>query len=604
MEASNSRQAETRREALLRWAIPAGLILSVVAVYAQVVTYEFVDYDDQLYVFKNPHVLHGLTPAAIRWASSAVVAANWIPLTLLSHMLDVQLFGIQPGLHHLGSVFLHALSVVLLFVLLRRATASLGASAMVAFMFAVHPLHVESVAWIAERKDVLSGLFWFLATYCYVRYAEEPSMGWYLAVAGAFCLGVMSKPMLVTLPFTLLLLDFWPLRRARFPEVLWEKLPLIVLSAAASTVTYLVQRTAGAVNEAIGLDGRLYNGLISCFTYIRQTIWPVGLAVIYPLPNTISAWKAGVALVLLLGVTALILYYRRSRPYLAVGWLWYLGTLLPVLGVVVQVGNQSHADRYTYIPMVGLSLMLAGGASDLIQSYPQLKLAILVIIVLICSGWTALAWRQTTHWQNTGTLFEHALQVTQENWVAENALGAYLANFPERRAESVEHFEAALRIKPDSADTNNNLGAAMLRAGLCRAAIPHFQAALETRPTLFTASNNMGVCLASSDNPVGAVSYFEMALRDNPDYGEAHLNLARTLLRIPGHTGEAATHFEEGLGLDPSFAGYRDFGILLRTLGRKREALLQFEAAQRLEPDPDLAKDIDNLRQELSRVSR
>ncbi len=336
------------------------LFVTTFAVYVQVRQFDFVNYDDPEYVSKNLHVREGITPAGIAWAFTSGDSANWLPLTRISHMFDAQLFGMRSGFHHLTNVLIHALATLLLFAFLSRATHMRWPSAFVAFVFALHPLHVESVAWIAERKDVLSAFFWFLALWSYVRYAERPGLGRYLLVLLPFCLGLMAKPMIVTLPFVLLLLDVWPLRRAaRFGK----KLPFFALSAAVAITTYLVQRSSGAVKALtvfpIGL--RVENALVSYCVYLGKMFWPASLAVFYPYPLTVPVWKYTIAGLAIVSISALAVRLFRAYPYVAVGWFWYLGTLLPVIGLV-QVGAQARADRYMYVPMVGLAIILAWGA--------------------------------------------------------------------------------------------------------------------------------------------------------------------------------------------------------------------------------------------------
>ena len=491
-----------RREELFDLAIIAGLILSTLAVYAQVSGFDFVSYDDHLHVYENTHVQAGLTPVSVKWAFTGVVASNWMPVTILSHLLDVQLFEMRSGMHHVVNVLFHMLSAVLLFVLLRRATGAPGISAFVAFVFALHPLHVQSVAWVSERKDVLSAFFWFVALYAYVRYTERPSPGRYLLVVAPFCLGLMSKPMVVTFPFTLLLLDVWPLRRAQWPKTVWEKLPLIALSAAASVVTFFVQGSTGAI-KSIPLAMRIENAAISYVTYIGQLFWPTRLAFFYPYPQSIPAWQAAAAFAVVLTVSVLTVLVWRTRPYLAVGWFWYLGTLLPVIGLV-QVGKQAHADRYMYIPMVGLLVMLAWGAADVIKKWPRTKIAIAAAAAVSCAACMALAWKETANWQNSPALYQHAIDVNPDNWVAENDLGLYL-NQQKRGADAIPHFEAALRVQPDDPQVHNNIGVSLASLGDCAAAIPHFEAAIRTQLDRPEASFNLGRCQVTSGDYAAAI---------------------------------------------------------------------------------------------------
>ena len=461
-------------------AICLGLVLSTLVVYAQAGHFDFVNYDDDVYVYQNAHVLAGLTLDSVKWAFTAVAGIDyWRPVSLLSHILDGQLFGMRSGMHHWVNVLFHLLASMLLFLSLRRATGARYLSAFAAFVFALHPLHVESVAWVTERKDVLSTFFWFLALYGYVYYAERPSLRRYLAVVAPFCLGLMSKPTLVTFPFTLFLLDVWPLRRVQWPKTIWEKLPLIALSAGASAATYVVQRSSGlGPMGPIPLVTRLENVFVSYVTYIGQMFWPARLAVFYPHPMSIPAWKAAVAAGVLLTASFLVARVWRTFPYLAVGWLWYLGTLVPVIGLV-QSGGQAHADRYMYIPMVGLSMMLAWGAADVGARWPRTKPWICLAGVLSCVACMAYARTVTAHWRNTETLFGQALEVTQGNLVAEYDLATYLGQM-QRYDQAIPHFEAALRIEPGTLDfkaaAHNNLGLTLLGKGDCTAAIPEFEA--------------------------------------------------------------------------------------------------------------------------------
>jgi protein O-mannosyl-transferase len=618
-----------KRQKLFDLAICLGLILSTLAVYAQVRSFDFVNYDDDQYVYQNAHVQAGLTSESVKWALTAVVVGNWMPVTLLSHLLDVQLFGMQSGMQHSVNVLFHALSAVLLFLALRRATGARALSAFVAFVFGLHPLHVGSVAWIAERKDVLSTFFWFLALYEYVRYTERRSLVRYLAVAAPFCLGLMSKPMLVTFPFTLLLFDVWPLRRTQWPGAIWEKLPLIALSIGAASVTYFLQRTAGIV-LAIPLGMRIGNALLSYVTYIGQMFWPLRLSVFYPYPSAIPVWEAVAALAVILAVSVLAMRAWRTRPYLAVGWLWYLGTLAPVIGLL-QAGRQAHADRYMYIPMVGLLIMLAWGAADVFGKWPRTKAVAAVAGVAYCAACMALAWRETAYWQNSETLYEHAIDSTGSNDLAENNLGLYRMTM-QRYAEAIPHFEAALRISPDNALAHFNLGVCLSNiAGRTAEAIPQFEAALRISPNNAVGHFDLGVTLSNTPGRTAdAIQQYEAALRLNPDYAEAHNNLGAALIGS-GNCAAAIPHLEAAIRANPNYAGasynlgycqmaagnyaaaipyfeaairakadfadaHRSLGELLARLGRTEEAIAHLDAAQRSQPDPAVAAMLDRLR--------
>jgi hypothetical protein len=391
-----------RKSRIELW-ISLALLVATCAVYAPALHFDFLNYDDPEMVSANPHVAQGLTPAGIAWALTSDESANWFPVTRLSYLVDAQLFGMRSGWDHAMNVLLHALAAVVLFIFLVRATRVRWPSALVALVFALHPLHVESVAWISERKDVLSALFWFLALWAYVRYAEQPSLLRYLVVTGWFVLGLMSKPMIVTLPLVLLLLDFWPLHRPLNPALVREKLPLFALSAASAVVTYLVQQGSGAVgNLAVFPFGlRVGNALVSCWVYIAKMLWPSRLAVFYPYPSAIPLWPAGLAAAALAGVSAVAPREHRRAPYLATGWFWYLGTLVPVIGII-QVGVQARADRYTYVPMIGLAIIVAWGAADLLRRWPRAPIAVTAAVALACVPAT---WAQVAYWRKQRNAF-------------------------------------------------------------------------------------------------------------------------------------------------------------------------------------------------------
>lgn len=576
-------------------AIWFGLILAILVVYAQTRHYSFVNFDDDLYVYENPHVQSGLTPQSIEWAMTAVVSSNWMPVTLFSHMLDAQLFGLQSGPQHMVNVLFHALAAIVLFMTLQRATGTRWPSAFVAFAFALHPLHVGSVAWIAERKDVLSALFWFLALYAYVRYTERPGGGRYLLVAVLFSLGLMSKPMLVTFPFALLLFDIWPLRRFEWPKVIWEKLPLLALSAIVSTTSYFVQQSSGAL-ISVPLGMRIGNALISYVNYIAQVFWPARLAVFYPYPRSLETWQVAGALVLLIGISLAALRALRTRPWLATGWFWYLGTLVPVIGLV-QVGNQSRADRYTYIPMVGLTLMIAWGAAEAAGKRPKTKSAIAIGATLWCVIWMAVSWTQAAYWQNSETLYRHAIDVTADNWLAEYNLGHYLMDQPGRIADAIPHFEAVVRIKPRYPEGNNNLGACLMNVGRNAEAADRFETALRAKPGFVDAHYNLGLALTRiPGRDADAEAQFEAALRLEPDHKQAHNSLALLLVQH-GRAPEAIPHLETVLRLYPDYRAEHNLGAVLAGIpGRQTEAIRHLEASERLHPDPRISQMIEALR--------
>ena len=405
--------------------------------------FSFVNYDDPQYVTANYDVQAGLTFESIRWSFTATHANNWHPLTWLSHMLDCQIYGMNPGHHHMTNVLFHILNTLLLFFIFKRISESIWKSAFVAALFALHPLHVESIAWVAERKDVLSTFFWMLTLWSYAGYVERPRLDKYLLLILFYILGLMAKPMLVTLPFVLLLLDYWPLKRFHLkssdnenPEVqrtfyfglILEKIPLFLLSAASGIVTYLVQKSSGAVSslDAIPFHDRIANALVSYVVYIGKMIWPHNLAVLYPYPRSIALWKIVGAGLLITLITVLVLRLLRSKPYLAVGWLWYLGTLVPVIGIV-QVGSQAMADRYTYVPLIGIFIMITWGISDWVSKRHYRRFGLFMVTAVILSLLMITSRLQVKYWSNSVMLFDHAIDVTGENSTAQLNLGEALA---------------------------------------------------------------------------------------------------------------------------------------------------------------------------------
>jgi tetratricopeptide (TPR) repeat protein len=576
------------------------LLAATFAVYAQVRHFDFVNLDDSAYTSGNLHVRRGITAEGLRWAFTSGDAANWFPVTWISHMLDCQLFGLASGWHHLTSVLIHGLAALLLFAFLRRATGARWPSALVAFLFAVHPLHVESVAWVAERKDVLSAFFWFLTMWAYVRYTERPGWGRYALVLLAFCSGLMAKPMIVTLPFVLLLLDVWPLGRLSFPAraeadgkprtaaILREKAPLLALSLAVCVLTYLAQQRAGAVKalSAFPLSLRLENALVSYAVYIIRMFWPVRLAVFYPYPRHLPVWQASLAGLVLAGASVMVVRWHRSRPYLATGWFWYLGTLIPVIGLV-QVGAQARADRYTYIPMVGLSIMVAWGVAELARR-PRVKPLAAALMSLACLACAVLAWFQVQHWRNSETLFRHALDVTTENAVAHDNLANYLMNVPGGLPEAVGHLEAALRIDADSVPAHTELGNALARIpGRLAESFPQFQAALRLAPDWPIAHNELGNALLKAGRLPEAITEFSTASRLDPDYADAHYNLGVALSQVPGRIPEAVAEYQAALRIKPDYAEAQlNLGNVLAGLpGRVTEATEAYQAALRMRPD-------------------
>ena len=510
-------------------AIAVGLVVLTTWIYAQVAYHDFILYDDPNYVTQNAHVRGGLTAANVVWAFTTGDAANWHPLTWLSHLLDMQCFGMKPMGHHLVSVLLHALNGALLFFALKRLTGDRWPSALVAALFVVHPTHVESVAWVAERKDVLSALFGFATLYAYARYAERPGSVRYGAVALLFAFGLMAKPMLVTLPFVLLLLDYWPLRRTRietFARLALEKVPLLVLTVASSVITYVVQRRAEAVKsfEVFPWPVRVENGALSYVRYLGKAFWPDPLVVFYPHAGAGAPAAAALGAAIVLLAVTLLLWKLRDRDYLLVGWLWFLGTLVPVIGLV-QVGTQSMADRYTYIPLTGVFMMLAWELAAQAKHSRPARNAIVAMSVVVVTVLAAVAWRQIGFWHDTRRLFAHAAECTVNNDVAYGNLAQ--AEFDAKRFDEAEKYaDRLLAITPKESDALSLAGAIQIQKGEFARAESYLQQALALNPRNPRAHNNMAGALANQGKMDEAITHLEEAIRLDPGYEGAQRNLA------------------------------------------------------------------------------
>jgi Flp pilus assembly protein TadD len=551
------------------------LAAATLAVYSQAVHFDFLNYDDPAYVVNNPHVRAGLTWDGLAWAFTSFHAANWLPLTWLSHMADCQFFAMRAGWHHLTSVLIHTAAALLLFAALQRLTAARWPSAFVAFLFALHPLHVESVAWIAERKDVLCALFWFLALYWYASYARRPSTARYLLVVLAFCLGLMAKSMIVTLPFVLLLLDYWPLRRPMRRALLWEKLPLLALAAGAALLTFLAQEHGNAVRSLanIPLGLRLQNAVVAYAVYLVRTVWPLDLAVFYPYRFDLPAWQVAASAALLVATTVLVLRKVRTHPWLAVGWFWYVGTLVPVIGIV-QVGAQSSADRYMYVPLVGLGIMLAWSASHA----PKIAA---ISVLAVCA---VLSWRQLSYWRDTEALFQHAADVTTGNYLAHNNLGEYYLTHNQNQ-QAVLHIQAALRIRPAYPEAHANLALALRRAGRFAEAEREYRQALALQPASGPFHAAYAGLLSAEGRTNDAVSEFYQAIQLQPDNAATRHSLGFLLLSR-GRLDEALTQFRAESQLEPGNATvHYNLGTLLASAGHFEEAAAEFSQALRIQPD-------------------
>ncbi len=562
----HGRRAKSRVTDLL---VCLGLVAVTWAVFSQTLAHDFVNFDDHVYVYENPLVMSGLSTEGIIDAFTHTHARNWHPLTTLSHMFDCQLYGLKAGNHHITNVILHTIAALLLFLVLKQMTRALWQSAFVAALFAIHPLHVESVAWIAERKDVLSAVFFMLTLAAYARYGRAPSPPRYLLVTLLFAFGLMSKPMLVTLPFVLLLLDYWPLGRiggqksevgSRVRRLLTEKIPLFALSALSCIATLFAQRQDPSAIDQLPFLWRLNNTFVSYVTYIWQMLWPARLAVFYPHPNNrLPLVEVILAIALLVVITLIVIYLRRTKPYLVTGWFWYLGMLVPVIGLV-QVGEQAHADRYTYLPQIGLYIMITWAVGDLFsESTPRARRALVGVaaaIAIVGLGVRALV--QASYWKNSETLWNHTLAVIGENDVAHNNLGFLFL----RRGEldkAISHFQAALDIRSRNTETHYSLGAALIQNNLGNAfarkrlwddAINHLQEAVRLRPDYADAYFNLGSVLFQRGRIEQAIAQWQKALAVRPRDAEAHRNVADALRR-EGKLKEAISEYEQALNIAP-----------------------------------------------------
>lgn len=569
------------------------LVFMTIAIFIQVRNHEFIGYDDDRYITKNVHVQQGITWKSVHWAFSTTAVGNWHPLTWLSHLLDVQLFGMNAGDHHLVNILLHLLNAVLLYFLWKSMTGEVWKSFFVAALFAVHPLHVESVAWIAERKDMLSGFFWMLTLLCYAQYTKRPNRGRYLLALLFFMLGLMAKPMLVTLPFVLILLDFWPLKRFQhlfsieataqsrmllIRALVLEKAVFFILALLSSLVTFWAQHGGGAVGslQMYPLFTRIVNALVAYAMYMVKMFLPTKLAVLYPHTGMPTLWKVLMAVIIFTTITYVSFRYARKFPWLCFGWLWYLGTLVPVIGLV-QVGGQSMADRYTYIPMIGLLVIVAWGVPFFFSNVQRQRFMLFTLAAAAILLLSVRSWHQVRYWSDSITLFEHAVSVTDDNYIMHNNLGFEL-QAKGRAAEALEHYTKALeispnfvkahtniglvlaeqgkyeeavavnrevlRINPNLIDAHLNLGYTKLRQGQIRAAFGHYLDVLQLNPASADAYNGMGATMVAAGNYEKAVTYFRKALEQNSLHPHAGENLEKTLAmseKMP-HASEDAAH--------------------------------------------------------------
>ena len=588
----------------LKMMISLLLILAIIIAYGQVKNFDFVGYDDQEYITENSHVQKGLTVESIIWAFTSFHSANWHPLTWLSHMLDCELYRLNPMGHHWTNLMFHMVNTILLFIVLELMTGAIWRSAFVAALFALHPLHVESVAWVSERKDVLSTFFGLLMIFSYYRYVKISSLKNYLLVIIFFSLGLMSKPMLVTFPFVLLLLDFWPLKRFHYKNdylfqsertthygskgnyrLILEKVPLFIPVVISCVLTFFAQKSEGAVQAllSLSLKNRIENALVSYVNYILKMFWPSKLAVFYPHPgDTFPAWQIFGAALLISCACFLAIRAAKKYPYIVIGLFWYLGTLVPVIGLV-QVGEQAMADRYTYIPLIGLFIIVAWGVLDLFRKWHYQKIYLSVFAMIILSALTARTFFQISHWKNGVTLFEHAIKVTENNHKAHNNLATSLDSLDLDRA--ISHFKEALRIHPKYVIALNNLGIALYNKGNYDEAVLYFNKLLDIKPKKTDTRMNLANVLFIQGKSDEAVSHYNEIIKTDSENADVHSNLAYVLF-TKGKLNEAVFHYKEAIRINPEHEkAHYNIGDIFIKQGKIKEAFTHFAEVIKIKPD-------------------
>ncbi len=599
MRAKNQKAPATAsNDRFLIFGICVFLVAIVFLVFGRTLQFPFVNFDDDRYVYENTTVVHGLTLHGMASAFDARGEHNWIPLTTLSHMLDCQLYGLKAGGHHLTNVLLHAASTVLLFLVLRRMTRALWRSAFVAALFAIHPLGVESVAWIAERKDVLSGVFFMLTLWAYAAYARNPKSWMHYSAALVFAaLGLMSKPMLVTLPFVLLLLDYWPLKRFTSPSVpgrlVIEKIPFLALSVAACVMTWVMQQTAGATNTLamFPLPLRIENAFVSGVRYLGKIFWPENLAAFYPLPGHWPAWLVIFSVALLAALCVGSVAWRKKYPFLLTGWFWFAGMLVPVIGLV-QVGSQAMADRYVYLPQIGLYVLITWLVVELTVSFRPHLVMLAGLAMVVLAALTCRACVQVSYWSNSETLWRHALASTPDDVWAQNVLGYAIAHNNLGSAllqdgqidEAIVQFQKVQNIDPEDAAACYNLGNAFLQEGRMDEAITQFRQALKLNPNNAIASYDLGNALLQEGQVDEAMVQFQEAQKRGVADAEAFFNLGNALLQA-GRVDEAIAQYHEALKIDPGNASVHcNLGSALLREGRVDESVAEFQEALKIQP--------------------
>lgn len=583
-----------------KFCLAALLVVMTLAVFGQTATHQFLNFDDADYLVQNPHIQQGIGAESVRWAFTTRFSGNWLPLTWLSHMADFRLYGMNAGGHLMTSLLFHVLNTLLLFFLLRSLTGSDWKSFFTAALFAVHPLHVESVAWAIERKDVLSVFFGLLSLGAYARYARRASVPQYGLALLFFACSLMSKAMLVTLPFLLFLLDYWPLERSAKPgKIILEKIPFLLLSVCAGLITVFAQHERGSIGslDRYPLAERFSNTAVSYAVYIKKIFWPFDLAAFYPFPLTARPWYQPVFAALLMAAVSLFaLALARRKKYVLTGWLWYLGTLVPVIGLV-QVGNQAFADRYTYFPAVGIFILLVWGVCDFFSPSARKPAALGVPGFAVLAVFSSLSFAQTAHWKNSVTLFTHALRVTKDNYFAHNNLGRALQDNG-KTSEAEAHFRQALSIHPSYALANNNLGSLLAEEGKYEEAAGYFQKAIEEKPGYAEAQLNMGSVLLRLGRPAEAMPFVHAALKIRPDFSEALIAMGNVCARL-GEYELADESLARALRLRPGdpLVLY-NLGRVKAAQGRNEEAVMYYEKVLQIEPgDREARESLASLRQ-------
>jgi Tfp pilus assembly protein PilF len=532
------------------------LVIAILAVYWQTNYHEFINFDDSSYILQNQHVQNGLTSESISWAFGFADIAYWHPLTWLSHMLDCQIYGLIPGMHHRTSLIFHIVNSILLFFVLQKMTGALWKSAFVAALFALHPINVESVAWVAERKNLLSTFFWMLTMLAYVYYTRHPNLYRYFLTLLLLMLGLMAKPMLVTLPFVLLLLDYWPLGRLRQQStfnLILEKIPFFALSAVSAYISSLSVQLYGIVvsTELVPMKLRLANALVSYVKYIEKMIWPKNLAVFYPFPDTLPIWQVFGAGLFLVSISSLVLLNFRKKPYLCIGWLWFLGTLIPVIGLKQAGLWPAIADRWAYVPLIGIFLIISWGIPELVSKWRHKKIGLALAATVLLLVLMTVTWLQVRCWTNSVSLFKHTFEVTANNYITHFKLGEALTEL-DKTEEAISHYREVLRLKPSYALAHHNLGVILADQGRTNEAMNHYIAALTMNPKLERTHNNLGTILNSKGERDKAIEHFFYALRLNHDFAEAYNNIG-VVLALKGKFNGAIVFFRIALQIKPDY---------------------------------------------------